>query len=145
VYCTISTVSSRILKICWPRWPIKFLLNSSDLKRGFFLWLLRIIELTVEMVQYGCAVRQHQIGDHRNLDIVFNAYSAAHKNDKAHKYRQCHSLDDLTVMLSIFRLYLFTIIASSRWSVLATCAKSEQCADAMVAITVGSSYLLARY
>jgi len=52
VYCTISTVSSRILKICWPRWPIKFLLNSSDLKRGFFLWLLRVTELAVEMVQY---------------------------------------------------------------------------------------------
>jgi hypothetical protein len=39
VYCTISTVSSRILKICWPRWPINFLLNSSDLKRGLFFWL----------------------------------------------------------------------------------------------------------
>jgi len=51
-YCTISTVSSRILKICWPRWPINFLLNSSDLKRGLFFWLLRVTELTVEMVQY---------------------------------------------------------------------------------------------
>jgi hypothetical protein len=38
-YCTISTVSSRILKNCWPRWPINFLLNSSDLKRGLFFWL----------------------------------------------------------------------------------------------------------
>ena len=33
--CPISTVSSRILKICWPRWPINLLLNSSDLKQGY--------------------------------------------------------------------------------------------------------------
>ena len=52
VYCTISTVSSRILKICWPRWPINFLLSSSDLKQGLFFWPLRVTELTVEMVQY---------------------------------------------------------------------------------------------
>ena len=52
VYCTISTVSSRILKICWPRWPINFLLSSSDLKQGLFSWPLRVTELTVEMVQY---------------------------------------------------------------------------------------------
>jgi hypothetical protein len=32
----ISTVSSRILNICWPRWPINFLLSSSDLKQGLF-------------------------------------------------------------------------------------------------------------
>src|ERR1700690_2258740 len=51
-YCTISTVSSRILKICWPRWPINFLLSSSDLKQGLFFWPLRVTELTVEMVQY---------------------------------------------------------------------------------------------
>ena len=50
-YCTISTVGSRILKICWLRWPINFLLNSSDFKWGLFLWLLRVTELTVEMVQ----------------------------------------------------------------------------------------------
>jgi len=48
-YCTISTISSRILKICWPRWPINFLVNSSDLKRG----LLHVTELTVEMVLYS--------------------------------------------------------------------------------------------
>jgi len=36
IYCTISTVSSQILKICWLRWPIKFLLNSIDLKWGLF-------------------------------------------------------------------------------------------------------------
>src|ERR1700735_1246805 len=40
LYCTISTVSSRILKICWPRWPINFLLSSSDLKQGLFFWPL---------------------------------------------------------------------------------------------------------
>src|SRR6202050_3480984 len=51
-YCTISTVSSRILKICWPRWPINFLLSSSDLKQELFFWPLRVTELTVEMVQY---------------------------------------------------------------------------------------------
>jgi hypothetical protein len=52
VYCTISTVSSRILKMCWPRWPINFLLSSSDLKQGIFFWPLSVTELTVEMVQY---------------------------------------------------------------------------------------------
>ena len=44
-YCTISTVSSRILKICWPRWPINFLLNSSDLKRGFFCGCYALLNL----------------------------------------------------------------------------------------------------
>src|ERR1700691_5748071 len=52
VYCTIATVTSRILKICWPRWPINFLLSSSDLKQGLFFWPLRVTELTVKMVQY---------------------------------------------------------------------------------------------
>src|ERR1700683_4026919 len=55
MYCTISTVSSRILKICWPRWPINFLLSSSDLKQRLFFWPLRVTELTVEMVQYPVA------------------------------------------------------------------------------------------
>ena len=49
---SISTISSRILKICWPRWPINFILSSSDLKQGIFFWPLRVTELTVEMVQY---------------------------------------------------------------------------------------------
>jgi len=40
-------------EICWPRWPTNFLLNSSDLKQGLFLWLLRVTELKVEMVQYS--------------------------------------------------------------------------------------------
>src|ERR1700685_4625212 len=56
-YCTISTVSSRILKICWPRWPINFLLSSSDLKQGLFFWPLRVTELTVEMVHVGIDYR----------------------------------------------------------------------------------------
>src|ERR1700728_3482557 len=43
-YCTILTVSSRILKICWPRWPINFLSSSSDLKQGLFSWPLRVTE-----------------------------------------------------------------------------------------------------
>src|SRR6202451_4859562 len=56
-YCTISTVSSRILKICWPRWPINLLLSSSDLKQGLFFWPLRVTELTVEMVHVGIDYR----------------------------------------------------------------------------------------
>src|SRR6266481_4395637 len=44
-YCTISTVSSRILKICWPRWPINFLLNSSDLKQGLFCGYYALVNL----------------------------------------------------------------------------------------------------
>ena len=48
----VTTISTQILKNCWPRWPINFLLNSSDLKRRLFLWLLHVTELTVEMVQY---------------------------------------------------------------------------------------------
>jgi hypothetical protein len=60
-YCTISTVSSRILKICWPRWPINFLLSSSDLKQGLFF--LRVTELTVEMVQYpSCHLAPSKLG-----------------------------------------------------------------------------------
>src|ERR1700691_4189801 len=51
-YCTISTVSTRILKICWPRWPINFLLSSSDFLKRLFFWPLRVTELAVEMVQY---------------------------------------------------------------------------------------------
>ena len=47
-YCTISTVSSRILKFWSPRWPINYLLSSSDLTRGLFF---RLTELTVETVQ----------------------------------------------------------------------------------------------
>ena len=38
-YCTILTISLWILKICRPRWPINFLLRTSDLKWGLFLWL----------------------------------------------------------------------------------------------------------
>jgi hypothetical protein len=33
------------------RWPINFLVSSSDLKQRFFFWPLRVTELTVEMVQ----------------------------------------------------------------------------------------------
>ena len=52
IYCTILTVSSWILKICWQRWLINFLLNSSDLKWWLFFWLWHVTELMVEMVQY---------------------------------------------------------------------------------------------
>jgi hypothetical protein len=44
-YSTISTVSSQILKICRPRWPINFLLNSSDLKRGLFCGCYALLKL----------------------------------------------------------------------------------------------------
>src|ERR1700685_3964391 len=64
LYCTISTVSSRILTICWPRWPINFLLSSSNLKQGLFSWPLRVTELTVEMVQYSKL-------QHRENNILF--------------------------------------------------------------------------
>jgi len=52
-YRIISTVSSRILKICWPRWPIIFLLNSSDLKRGLFCGCYGLLNFTVTSDTYG--------------------------------------------------------------------------------------------
>jgi len=52
VYCTILTISWWILKICWPRWPINFLLSSNDLKQRLFVWPLHVTELTVKIVQY---------------------------------------------------------------------------------------------
>ena len=55
LYCTNSTISSRILKFWSPRWPINFLFNSGDFKRGLFFRLWCMTELTVELVQYCLA------------------------------------------------------------------------------------------
>ena len=67
-YCTISTVSSRIMKICCPRRPKIFLLSSSNLKRGLFFWLWCVTELTVEMVQYPTSHVHHS---HENESAGF--------------------------------------------------------------------------
>ena len=78
VYCTISTVSSRILKICWPRWPINFLLSSSDLKQGLFSWPLRVMYWTYGRNGTVYATILHSGQDHFQLGNLWanNTYSS---------------------------------------------------------------------
>ena len=103
-YCTISTVSSRIPKICWPRWPINFLLSSSDLKQGLFSWPLRVTELTVEMVQYTWSwdilyarIKVHSHASHTPLSCALSGICHASQASMCNLRRMSHVLNSLKI------------------------------------------------